>query len=499
MTSESPLAATQPKSVSLTELLSSVQRCVEKYYNRYFYVTGEISGYRGANQRGHCYFELVDKISDPLRPDVKVEGLAAKASAVIWRGRYEKIAATFRQATGIPLGDGIRILAQVEVNFTPLYGLQLVVNNIDPNYTIGEAARQRKETIERLTQLGIIDSNKLLALPRPIRRVAVVSSPTAAGYQDFVRHIEESVAGSFIHPVLYRALMQGDRASGSVAEALERIRRHIDLYDLVVVIRGGGGTSDLSAFDQFAVARAVAEFPIPVWSGIGHQRDQSVVDMVAHSDFKTPTAVATALVDAWCEELTLVTTLQEAFVQAYKSLRREKQEELQWLSVHLREEIVRQLHREQQQIGVLREQLTLLPRNAVRGYQAALQQQKQRLVDLVAHLPQRYSTALQQVQERFVYAFSSYMYRRMYALQQQEKQLRDQYRTVERHRTELTHLNQIVQALHPRQVLQRGYAIVRHEGHAVTKPDQLHEGDIVWIELAEGSIEATLRELSKDR
>jgi exodeoxyribonuclease VII large subunit len=251
-----------------------------------YWVTAEIADSK-CNQRGHCYLELVEK--DDSRT-------IAQMKATIWAYEYRKIAQRFETATGEKLRPGMKILLLTSVTFHEVYGLSLNVRDIDPAYTMGEMARKKREVIERLKKEQIIALNKDLPLPLVPQRIAVISSPTAAGYGDFFNQLDNNPYGyKFIH-ILFPAVMQGQEAEMSVISALDDIMRKRDLFDVVAIIRGGGSVIDLNCFDGYQLASRVCKFPLPVITGIGHEKDDTVVDLVAHTRMKTPTAVAEFLV-----------------------------------------------------------------------------------------------------------------------------------------------------------------------------------------------------------
>ena len=247
-----------------------------------YWLAAEVGEMRVASN-GHCYLEFVQK-------DEVGGTLLAKARGHIWRQGYVNISAQFRRATGQDLRAGLNVLAEVEVTFHELYGYSLRVVNIDPTYTLGDLAAQRQAIIRQLEADGVINLNKEIPLPRLIRRVAVISSATAAGYGDFCRQLEQSGYGFELQ--LFPAVMQGDGVEQSVIAALDRIAAEPGRWDVAVIIRGGGSSLDLHGFDTYLLAANVAQFPLPVLSGIGHERDDTLVDLVAHTRLKTPTAVA---------------------------------------------------------------------------------------------------------------------------------------------------------------------------------------------------------------
>ena len=258
------------------------------------------------NYSGHCYMELVEK-SEPKRGGSSTP--TAQARAVIWRSQWAMLAPYFRQQTGSELAAGMKILAKVLVSYHELYGLSLQISDIDPSYTLGEVERQKQMTIAQLKADGVWDMNREQTLPYLVQRIAVVSSAAAAGYRDFMNELREG--GYAFRCDLYDVVVQGAAAEESICAALDEVALKQELYDAVVLIRGGGSASDLSCFNSYRLCSYVAQFPLPVLTGIGHDKDTSVADMVAHTPLKTPTAVAAWLVDrmerieGWLEEMTI--------------------------------------------------------------------------------------------------------------------------------------------------------------------------------------------------
>lgn len=289
-------APTSDRSITLVDLQRMVRTTLEERFGEPMWVSAEISELK-VNRTGHCYLNLVEKGASDGAP-------RAEARAVIWRSAYLSLASMFRAATGSELRAGLRVLVRVVVSYHELYGFSLQIIDIDPSYTLGEVERRRRETISRLQSDGVWDMNRELELARPTLRIAVVSSRTAAGYQDFMNELCRPAYRFDV--TLFESLMQGDAAEQSVIAALSAIAERESEFDVVAIIRGGGSTSDLALFDSYHIALCVAQFPLPVFAGIGHDKDVSVVDMVAHTSLKTPTAVATKLVEMVDVELTTI-------------------------------------------------------------------------------------------------------------------------------------------------------------------------------------------------
>ena len=275
--------------LSLYDLNVLVRRSLEQCLPDTYWIQAELSDVR-TNSTGHCYLEFVQK-------DSRSNSLIAKARGTIWSNVFRLLKPYFEEATGQAFASGIKVLVQVTVSFHELYGYSLTVQDIDPTYTLGDMARRRKEILKQLEEEGVLTLNKELEMPDLPQRIAVISSPTAAGYGDFCHQLQDNPRGFFFYTELFPALMQGDRVEESVLAALDLILNRQNDFDVVVIIRGGGATSDLSGFDTYLLAAACAQFPLPIITGIGHERDDTVLDSVAHTRVKTPTAAAEYLID----------------------------------------------------------------------------------------------------------------------------------------------------------------------------------------------------------
>lgn len=275
--------------LSLYDLNALVRRSLEQCLPDEYWVQAELSEVRVHPATGHCYVEFVQK-------DPRSNNLVAKARGVIWSNVFRLLRPYFEESTGQVFTAGIKVLVQVSVGFHELYGFSLTVHDIDPTYTLGDMARRRREILKQLEEEGVLTLNKELPMPELPRRVAVISSATAAGYGDFCHQLTNNPRGYYFHTELFAAAMQGDRVEESMLAALDSINSRVDDFDVVVIIRGGGATSDLSCFDTYLLAAACAQFPLPIITGIGHERDDTVLDSVAHTRVKTPTAAAEYLI-----------------------------------------------------------------------------------------------------------------------------------------------------------------------------------------------------------
>ena len=278
--------------VDLFEFQSRLKKGVELLFPDRIWLKAEVSAVK-ARSGGHCYLELSQSDRN---------GLVAKASAIIWSSKYRIIAPYFESVTGSPLSEGMTVLMQVQVNYSELYGFSLIVNDVDPEYSLGAKELEKQKTIERLTSEGLIDLQKELALPSLPYRLAVISAEDAAGYRDFMRHIAENPYGFTLATELYPALMQGADCPFSIITALDAVLDSGEAYDAVLVLRGGGAKLDLACFDNYDLAAAIAQYPIPVLTAIGHDQDYHVCDMVAHEYVKTPTALADFILEMYEDE-----------------------------------------------------------------------------------------------------------------------------------------------------------------------------------------------------
>ena len=285
------LPTSPPPPLGLADLLSRVRQALQQQLADSYWVVAEVSELTVPRFAGaHCYFTLTEQTTDGRGTPIK-----AQARATLWSQRYQQLAPAFERHTGQPLRPGLKLLLRVQVRFHEQYGLSLDVLAIDPSYTVGELALLRLKTLRLLEEKGLLERQKLLTLPLAPQRLAVISSPTAAGFQDFVQQLDEAPYDFAL--TLFPAAMQGDDAPASIRAALDGVRARRSQFDAVVIIRGGGSRTDLLAFDEYGLAAAVGAFPLPVLTGIGHERDEALVDLTAHRALKTPTALAVFLVE----------------------------------------------------------------------------------------------------------------------------------------------------------------------------------------------------------
>ncbi len=429
--------------VTLLELNRLVREVIESEMPSEYWVEAELSECR--ESRGHCYMELVQKDERSATP-------VARASAKCWASRWFVVRPYFERTAGQPLRVGMKVLLKVYAQFHEAFGFSWIVTDIDPTFTLGDMARKRQEIIRQLKEEGVFDLQRELRLPLFCQHIAVISSETAAGYGDFCRQLAENSNGFQFHVQLFPAVMQGEGVGQSIIAALDEIftaAGEDDAFDCVVIIRGGGATADLSGFDTLALAENVANFPIPVITGIGHDRDESILDMVSHTHVKTPTAAAAFLVDHLLQVYNAINDCQE-----------------------------RMLRLVQQRMSVQHAQLSVLQETITRLFSVVRVRQEARLDALYGRL----TAAVAQTTLAEKAKIDAFEQRIPLLL----------FRTVadRKHRLEL--LEEKAKSLDPALLLRRGYSITLKDGHALRDASLLRPGDEIETRLEKGIIKSTV-------
>ncbi|MDO4956889.1 MAG: exodeoxyribonuclease VII large subunit [Bacteroidales bacterium] len=313
--------------LSLYELNRLVRNVLEDAFDQSYWIQAELSDV-GVNRTGHCYVDFVQKAP-------KGNAIIARARGTIWANVYALLAPYFEQQTGQRFAAGIKVLVKVEVNYHEAYGFSLNVIDIDPTYTLGDLARRRQEILRQLEEEGVLTLNKELEMPVLPQRVAVISAATAAGYGDFCNQLFNNPKGFVFYPKLFPAVMQGEQTEKTIISALNVIAEEQEKWDVVVIIRGGGATSDLASFDTYLLAANVAQFPLPIITGIGHERDDTVLDMISHTRVKTPTAAAEFLIDRIDESACKLEELAQrmAYLIEFRRVQEERKIDALWNSV----------------------------------------------------------------------------------------------------------------------------------------------------------------------
>jgi exodeoxyribonuclease VII large subunit len=430
---------------SLSELNTAIRGTIELAFPDTFWVVAEIAKAQ-CYPKGHCYLELVEK---------KDDAVIAQMRANIWAYTYRNLSQKFEKATGETLRKGMQVLLSAEVTFHEVYGLSLSVKDIDPTYSLGEMAKKKKETIERLNKEGLIDLNKTMPLPLVPQRIAVISSQSAAGYGDFVNHIEKNSYEYKVYHKLYQSLMQGQGAEESIISALSKIKDKTHLYDVVVIIRGGGSQVDLSCFDSYRLAVKVAKFPLPVITGIGHERDDTVIDIVAHTRMKTPTAVAGFIIDGIRTFEENFLDLQQRLILRAKDLLKDETHRFRYIVQSFSRIISKRFYTEDKRLHSTIHRL-------INGTTLLVNFSTNRLTIDTNKLSSSVKSLFQTQDDR------------------------------------VKHLEQGIKLLDPANVLKRGYSITYSNSKAIRTVSQLSEGDIIQTKLYEGSIKSKVEGLNEE-
>ncbi|MDO4754843.1 MAG: exodeoxyribonuclease VII large subunit [Parabacteroides sp.] len=428
---------------SLLELNNRVRKAVVNAFPDTCWIRAEMSDVRTNASSGHCYLEFIEK--HPVTGQ-----LVARARGSIWAKTFRMVKPYFELETGQLFTSGLKVLVKVSVEFHELYGYSLTVLDIDPAYTLGDLVRKRQEIIRQLKEEGVFSLNKELPFPTLPKRIAVITSPTAAGYEDFMNQLANNKAGYPFYVRLFPALMQGERTEESVIAALDHVYQHVDHFDVVVIIRGGGATSDLSSFDSYLLAANCAQFPLPVITGIGHERDDTVLDMVAHTRMKTPTAVAEFLISQMDRAADELNTLQ------------------QFVSQFATDELVKQ----QAFLQLLGSRLPVLALNQIERNRSLLQRVGNQLPVWAATLLSKKKNTLD--------TLSLHLKNRM------EGQLKEQERWLQ-----LT--EQFVKMASPDYLLKRGYSLTLRAGKIVKEAKELAQGDELFIRFSDGDVEVEVK------
>ena len=434
------------KRLTLYELNHLVKDVLESEMPDEYWVEAELSECR--ESKGHCYMELIQKDERSATP-------IAKASAKCWVSKWMLIRPYFERTTGQRLHAGMKVLLKVYPQFHEAYGFSWIITDIDPTYTLGDMARKRQEIIRQLKEEGVFDLQKELQLPLFCQNIAVISSETAAGYGDFCNQLTDNPYGFLFHTQLFPAIMQGDGVEQSVINALEEIfdvqSSQSDMFDCVVIIRGGGATSDMSGFDTLALAENVANFPIPIITGIGHERDESILDMVSYLRVKTPTAAAAFLIEHLKEVRDSIEDLQN-----------------------------RMIHCAQQKLSALNSNLSAIADVIPRLFSIVKTRQEARLDSL-------FSSLLSSIQQTILAQKSN-----LATFEQRIPMLIvDRRLTAEYHRLEM--LEEKIKSLDPVLLLRRGYSITLFKGKAVRDPLALKKGDEIETRIEKGIIKSIIK------
>lgn len=435
-----------PNTITLQEFNNRIKRLLADPSVMNCWVVAETTDVR-INQ--HCYLQLLEK-------NPKTGATVAKIKAIIWGSQFRFLNARFKQVTGRDIGNDMKIMVCLSVNYSPQYGLTVVINDINPEFTLGDMERQRQEILNRLTQEGIIGQNKTVPVPPVLQRIAIVSAAGAAGYGDFMKQLTDNKYGVCFYPCLFQATMQGVKTVPTVLAALDKVEQNQHLFDCVVIIRGGGGTEELNSFDNYDLARRVATFPLPVIVGIGHERDITVLDYVAGIRVKTPTAAAEHIILQAANALAHIGDLSNQVVSIARDYIARAKEQLSYYASNLPIMAQRIIDTNTLRLQNFIQNIPLHVQRRIEGENAQLARQKDAIKNAVAQVKMKETMRLEALGDK-------------------------------------------IELLSPRKVMARGYTLTTCEGKIMTDAAQLEAGKLVTIHFRDGKVVAGTQSVIKDK
>lgn len=435
-----------PNTITLQEFNNRIKRLLADPSVMNCWVVAETTDVR-INQ--HCYLQLLEK-------NPKTGATVAKIKAIIWGSQFRFLNARFKQVTGRDIGNDMKIMVCLSVNYSPQYGLTVVINDINPEFTLGDMERQRQEILNRLTQEGIIGQNKTVPVPPVLQRIAIVSAAGAAGYGDFMKQLTDNKYGVCFYPCLFQATMQGVKTVPTVLAALDKVEQNQHLFDCVVIIRGGGGTEELNSFDNYDLARRVATFPLPVIVGIGHERDITVLDYVAGIRVKTPTAAAEHIILQAANALAHIGDLSNQVVSIARDYIARAKEQLSYYAGNLPIMAQRIIDTNTLRLQNFIQNIPLHVQRRIEGENAQLARQKDAIKNAVAQAKMKETMRLEALGDK-------------------------------------------IELLSPRKVMARGYTLTTCEGKIMTDAAQLEAGKLVTIHFRDGKVVAGTQSVIKDK
>ena len=475
--------------LKLSQLNRQIKNVIDGSFNVPIWVVAEISE-MNINRNGHCYLDLIEKDEDTDR-------VIARARATIWSYSFRMLKPYFETTTNQRLTQGLKVLVSVSVEFHELYGFSLNIRDIDPTYTLGDMERKRREIIQRLKDDGVFELNKELELPMVPQKIAVISSPTAAGYQDFMNQLENNSGGYCFYTSLFSAAMQGNDAEASIIDALDRIYTRDEFFDVVVIIRGGGASADLGCFDSYDLALNITQFPLPVFTGIGHEKDDTITDLVAHTRLKTPTAVAEHLITLVSEFDAYLDQLKNDFISEIDNILTQNRSVLEnytrTAAPLIRERLSDEHH-------WLKHQQLVLAKET--GHYFA--DQNHALERLHSGLSQKVNARIRE--EQFLLSTLSRTTRlsNREFLQREERNLEKVAGTLKsilpgqfaNQKLQLSMFEQKNRLLDPENILKRGYSLVLKEGKILKSIEQAEIGERIETRLSDGVLISTVEEIN---
>lgn len=466
--------------LTLSELHEAIKDILYGNFQDKYWIVAEISQL-SENKGGHCYLELIEKN--------KQGKTIAKTRATIWSFSYQQLKYHFSMMVNENLKAGMKVLILASVEFHEVYGFSLNITDLDPTYTLGDQEKRRQEIINQLEEEGIFNMNKELELPIVPQKIAVISSASAAGYGDFMNQLNSNSYGYVFYTKLFQANMQGDSAENSITEALDEIANYIDFFDAVVLIRGGGSKEELSCFDSYLIASYIAQFPLPVLTGIGHERDESIADLVAHKKLKTPTAVAEFLIEQLAQfnaklETTFLqikanfdtiissekSNLQSANARLQpllKNLIASQKTRLKFNAENIKVLMNKVFAQEKFNLSKVENQISVLSKNYYLSQNLSLKQSKDQIFKLI-------NLKLKIENEKIILSTEKIKKLSLISMQKEN--------------TKLKSYSKILEIINPEQVIKRGYALLLKNGKIISSSKNVATGDILHIKMKDGEL-----------
>ena len=469
--------------LTLSELQNQVKRSLEDTFTAPVWVIAEISEMT-INRSGHCYLDLVET-------ETGTDNVKARCRATIWSYTFRMMRPYFETTTGQVFSEGLKVLLQAKVEYHEVYGFSLNIRDIDPVYTLGDMARQRREIIRRLQVDGVFEMNKELDLPLVPQRIAIISSPTAAGLQDFMDQLHNNPHQFVFYTKLFDAVMQGSEAPQSIMNALDLIFEYEDLFDAVVIIRGGGAQIDLACFDHYELASYVAQFPLPVITGIGHDKDDTVIDLVAHTRMKTPTAVAEFLISGALFFSQELKDLEKHFTELVTDRLEENKTRLNDAADQLNQLVSQMIVAQQNRLTIARIQLANQSEAFLKDRYSELRPLLVGVKNLSNQYIIRQNHLLNQSGNKLKFVFREQMLNNKNQINQCQYLIK--IRSLDQIQKEKKNLNSIQEKLRlidPQNILKRGYSLTMMNGRIIKSVQQLKKDDQLETRLSDGIIES---------
>lgn len=474
---------------TLSQLNESIKDALLEAFPATVWVVAEVSELK-QNRSGHCYLELIEKEDNSI---------VARSRATIWSYTYRMLKPYFETSTGQSFTEGIKVLVQVTVEYHPAYGLSLNIKDIDPTYTVGDLALQRKEIINRLQADGVLEMNKELELPLVPQKIAVISSATAAGFQDFMDQLEANEYGFRFYTKLFEATMQGAETVPTIIGALERIFQYDEFFDAVVIIRGGGATADLNSFDDYDLAFNITQFPLPVITGIGHEKDDTIVDMVAHTRMKTPTAVAEFLITGVARFYDRMLEAENEIVELVNNKIIFEQNRLERIAVGLNYSISNYIRDKQVQLTKKGNELQQVVGQFSFKKKYEISNLKHDLESAVSLWFVETKNRMNQKQRVLKRVVGESLLKENATLNHIGAVVENKAKRMILKEQERINLNEnIVRLIHPENVLKRGYSLTLKDGAITKSVAQLKPNDEIETRFVDGKVKSKIIKTDKD-